>query len=61
MQHRLGHRKPDTTLRVYTHQWKYRDAQKSRIGDHIGRLFTEAQAHQLKNGRRLALPPAGRT
>lgn len=59
VQHRLGHRKPDTTLRVYTHQWKYRDAQKSRIGDHIGRLFTDAQHKQLPGVRRerLALPP----
>ena len=32
VQHRLGHRKPDTTLRIYTHQWAYRDAQKSQIG-----------------------------
>jgi integrase len=57
VQHRLGHRKPDTTLRVYTHQWKYRDAQKSRIGDHIGRLFT-ANQHQLRQRKQLALPRA---
>jgi integrase len=58
VQHRLGHRKPDTTLRVYTHQWRYRDAQKSSIGDHIGRLFTEAQRNQIRPGKQLALPPA---
>ena len=58
VQQRLGHRKPDTTLRVYTHQWKYRDAQKSRIGDHIGRLFTDSDK-QLRTGKRgpRALPP----
>src|SRR5229473_4500025 len=33
VQRRLGHRKPDTTLRIYTHQWRYHDAQQSRIGD----------------------------
>lgn len=58
VQRRLGHRKPDTTLRVYTHQWRYRDAQKSSIGDHIGRLFTEAQRKQVRPGKQLALPPA---
>jgi integrase len=59
VQHRLGHRKPDTTLRVYTHQWKYRDSQKSRIGDHIGSLFADS-GKELRTGRRapLALPPA---
>ena len=57
VQHRLGHRKPDTTLRVYTHQWRYRDAQKSSIGDHIGRLFTQARNGQLHPGKQLALPP----
>jgi hypothetical protein len=29
VQRRLGHRKPDTTLRVYAHQWKYREARRS--------------------------------
>jgi len=59
VQHRLGLRKPDTTLRVYTHQWKYRDAQKSRIGDHIGKLFADSDK-RLRPGKRepLALPPA---
>ena len=57
VQHRLGHRKPDTTLRVYTHQWRYRDAQKSRIGNHIGHLF-DTQRNQLRPRKQLALPPA---
>jgi hypothetical protein len=30
---RFGHRNPDTTLRVYTREWKYHEAQKSRIGE----------------------------
>jgi site-specific recombinase XerD len=41
VQHRLGHRKPDTTLRIYTHQWKHHDAQRSHIGDHLQRLFAD--------------------
>jgi integrase len=57
VQHRLGHSKPDTTLRVYTHAWRHHDAQKSRIGDHIGRLFAQTQHSQLRSGRQLALPP----
>lgn len=61
VQHRLGHRKPDTTLRVYTHRWKYRDAQKSRIGAHIGQLFADAQQKQLHNGRRPPLAPPAAT
>jgi hypothetical protein len=32
VQRRLGHRKPDITLRIYAHEWKYRDAQRSQIG-----------------------------
>lgn len=39
IQRRLGHRKPDTTLRVYAHQWKYREAQRSEIGNQLGQLF----------------------
>jgi integrase len=39
VQRRLGHRKPDTTLRVYAHQWKYREAQRSRAGHEVGRLI----------------------
>ena len=58
VQRRLGHRKPDTTLRIYTHQWRYRDAQKSRIGAHIGDLFTEAHKKHVALASRqpLALP-----
>ena len=41
VQHRLGHRKPDTTLRIYTHQWGYRNAQASTIGDQLGTLFNQ--------------------
>ncbi|MDE3069129.1 MAG: site-specific integrase [Acidobacteriota bacterium] len=61
VQHRLGHRKPDTTLRVYTHQWKYREAQRSRIGAQIGQLFRPDGPAELTAAepRRapLALPP----
>jgi len=59
VQHRLGHRTPDITLRVYAHQWKYHEAQKSRIGEDIGQLFTDNN-HQLRTGtgEPLALPPA---
>jgi integrase len=39
VQRRLGHRKPDTTLRIYTHQWRYREAQRSRIGQQLAPLF----------------------
>src|SRR5215831_5484122 len=35
IQRRLGHRKPDTTLRIYAHQWKLREAQRSTIGTHL--------------------------
>ena len=41
IQRRLGHRKPDTTLRVYAHEWKYREAQRSKIGELLERLFAE--------------------
>jgi integrase len=39
VQRRLGHRKPDTTLRVYAHQWKEREARRSQIGQQLGQLF----------------------
>jgi integrase len=62
VQHRLGHRKPDTTLRIYTHQWKYRDAQRSRIGQQIEQLFRPDRPHQITAAAQprapLALPPA---
>jgi integrase len=53
VQRRLGHRKPDTTLRIYTHQWKYRDARRSQIGQQLERLFE--QPRQLTTP---APPPA---
>lgn len=40
VQYRLGHAKPDTTLRIYTHQWRRRDAQRSTIGDDVNKLLT---------------------
>jgi integrase len=40
IQRRLGHRKPDTTLKVYAHEWKYRQAQRSQIGAQLGLLFS---------------------
>jgi integrase len=62
VQHRLGHRKPDTTLRIYTHEWKYREAQRSRIGAQIDQLFRihgpgEITAPEPPRAP-LALPPA---
>jgi integrase len=59
VQRRLGHRKPDTTLRVYAHQWKFRDAQRSEAGRQIGRLIAGEGAKALARPR-LALPRAGR-
>ena len=60
VQRRLGHRKPDTTLRVYAHQWKEREARRSQIGRQLGQLFEERR--QLPAPAppeiRLALPPA---
>jgi integrase len=41
IQRRLGHRKPDTTLRIYAHEWKYRDAQGSSVGEQLGKLFSD--------------------
>jgi integrase len=60
VQRRLGHRKPDTTLRVYAHQWKEREARRSQIGQQLGRLFAEPRALPAPAGsKRLpALPPA---
>jgi integrase len=62
VQRRLGHRKPDITLRIYAHEWKYREAQRSQIGRQIDRLFradgpkalTTADTKQAPR----ALPPA---
>src|SRR6266508_2785873 len=60
VQRRLGHRKPDTTLRVYAHQWKEREARRSQIGEQLGQLFDERKAlpAPASSETRLALPPA---
>jgi integrase len=60
VQCRLGHRKPDTTLRVYAHQWKEREARRSEIGEQLGQLFAERKAlpAHAPSQTRLALPPA---
>jgi integrase len=42
VQRRLGHRKPDTTLRIYAHQWKHHDAQRSEIGRQLDQLLHTA-------------------
>src|SRR5215207_6727239 len=44
VQRRLGHRKPDTTLRVYAHQWKEREARRRQIGQQLAQLFAEPKA-----------------
>jgi hypothetical protein len=49
--HRLGHRKPDTTLRVYAHQWKERDARRSQIGKQLGQLFDRNRELQPQPSR----------
>jgi integrase len=56
VQRRLGHRKPDTTLRVYAHQWKYREAQRSSAGHEVGRLIAGEPARVLEGPARAALP-----
>jgi integrase len=40
VQHRLGHARADTTLRIYTHQWRYRNTQRSTIGERLNTLLT---------------------
>ena len=57
VQRRLGHRKPDTTLRVYAHQWKEREARRSQIGEQLGQLFHRDRELQRPTVTRLALPP----
>jgi integrase len=47
VQHRLGHRKPDTTLRVYAHEWKFRAATRSQVGRELDRLFHSDQSQEL--------------
>jgi integrase len=60
VQRRLGHRKPDTTLRVYAHEWKYREAQRSQVGARLARLFADDAATPALSQQRqpLALPAA---
>jgi integrase len=60
VQRRLGHRKPDTTLRVYAHQWKEREARRSQVGRQLGQLFEERRQlpAPAPSETRLALPPA---
>jgi integrase len=59
IQHRLGHRKPDTTLRIYAHQWGYREAQRSQVGQHLGQLFRQPSLSAGSATRQpLALPAA---
>jgi integrase len=59
VQRRLGHRKPDTTLRVYAHQWKEREARGSQIGNQLGQLFDrKALPPPVPRETRLALPAA---
>ncbi|MBA3736782.1 MAG: site-specific integrase [Actinobacteria bacterium] len=58
VQRRLGHRKPDTTLRVYAHQWKEREARRSQVGEQLGQLFDRRRELTARNVTPLALPPA---
>jgi integrase len=58
VQRRLGHRKPDTTLRVYAHQWKEREARRSQVGQQLGQLFERRRELTAPTVTRLALPPA---
>ena len=46
IQRRLGHRKPDTTLRVYAHEWRYHEAQRSHIGNQLDQLFKTGKQPQ---------------
>jgi integrase len=50
VQRRLGHRKPDTTLRVYAHQWKHHDAQRSEIGRQLDQLLHAATDGATSSG-----------
>jgi hypothetical protein len=65
IQRRLGHRKPDTTLKLYAHEWKVREAQRSQIGAQLGQLFADGNgsASRLPEPvQRRALPsPANRS
>ncbi|MGH7188596.1 MAG: tyrosine-type recombinase/integrase [Acetobacteraceae bacterium] len=59
IQRRLGHRKPDTTLRIYAHEWKYNAARRSQVGRQLGELFEAARQLEPPERQPLALPPAG--
>lgn len=61
IQRRLGHRKPDTTLRIYAHEWKYSAARRSQVGRQLGDLFETRQQLATPEREPLALPPAGGT
>jgi integrase len=59
VQHRLGHRTPDTTLRLYAHQWRYTETQGSDLGRAIERLFQDPPEPQdlvAHSGRSPAFP-----
>jgi integrase len=59
VQRRLGHRKPDTTLRVYAHEWKYRDAQRSTVGAQLGSLFAQGATAERDHAAMVTLPGSG--
>lgn len=57
----VGHRKPDTTLRIYAHEWKYNAARRSQVGRQLGELFEATRQLVPPERKPLALPPAGGT
>jgi hypothetical protein len=59
IQRRLGHRKPDTTLRIYAHEWKYNAARRSQVGRQLGELFEATRQLTPPKREPLALPPPG--
>ena len=61
IQRRLGHRKPDTNLRIYAHEWKYSAARRSQVGRQLGDLFETHPQLTPTERAPLALPPAGGT
>ena len=61
IQRRLGHRKSDTTLRIYAHEWKYSAARRSQVGRQLGDLFESREQLTPPEREPLALPPAGGT
>jgi integrase len=58
IQRRVGHKKPDTTLRIYAHEWRYREAQRSQIGSQLDQLFQtdEQQLQQQAASARKTAP-----